>query len=116
MQPIVEDLPDSEKPIQSAQAAARSNPISHLAIADRFDITMPNKQEENQLSEIWAYAQGLAKSESIPDIVWEVINLENRLGSPRLGESRLDRLYRYCKLRKSEEQIQNEIKSLYHLR
>lgn len=106
----VEELPS--KDIQSPQAVARSEPIAHLALAPRFQIDMPNKQEDGKLSEIWAYAQGVAKSENIPDIIWEVIHLEGVLGAPRLGESRLDRLYRYCKLKRQERTIQEQLKSL----
>lgn len=112
MEPIVEDLPDSGKPIQSPQAAARDEPIAHLILAPRFDIDTPNKQEDGKLAEVWAYAQMTAKSADIQDILWEVIHLENVLGAPRLGESRLDRLYRYAKLKRQEAQIQRDLKDV----
>ncbi len=108
----VEPLPDSQQPVQSPVAAARSEPIAHLSLAPRFGIDTPNKQEESQLAEVWAYAQSKAKSENIPDIMWEVVHLEGVLGSPKLGESRLDRLYRYAKLRRQEAQIQTELKDV----
>jgi len=108
---IVEDLPGNNQPIQSPQAAARTETM-HLAIADRFGVVNANKEEENKLAEIWAYAQGMAKSENIPDIIWEVVHLEGVLGAPRLGESRLDRLYRYTKLKRQEAQIQQELKDV----
>lgn len=109
MEVTVEDLP--ETPAESPQAAARSD-FMHMAIAQRFDITSPTKEEDKQLSEIWAWAQGMAKSENIPDIVWEVIHLENVLGSPRIGEARLDRVYRYVKLKRQEAQIQQELRDV----
>lgn len=109
----VETIPDSDQPdTRTPQAAARSDAISHLALAPRFSIDMPNKQEEGKLAEIWAWAQGTAQSEDIQDVIWEVINLEGVLGAPRLGESRLDRLYRYAKLRRQEAQIKEEIKDV----
>lgn len=111
----IEDLPESSQPIQSPVAAARDNQVSHLALAPRFQITDPSKEEEGKLAEIWAYAQGVAKSESIQDIIWEVMHTENVLGSPRLGESRLDRIYRYCKLRRQEKQIQEELKGVSNI-
>lgn len=114
MNPIVEDLPQSEQPIQSPQAAARHDNIAHYVLAPRFGIDMPNKQEDGQLAELWAYAKGMAKSENIPDIIWEVIHLEGVLGSPRLGEGRLDRLYRYAKLKRMESQIQEDLKNVTH--
>lgn len=114
MQPQVEDLPESEQPIQSPQAAARSEPVAHLALAPRFNIDIPNEQEENKLAEVWAYATGVAKTENISDIIWEVIHLEGVLGAPRLGESRLDRLYRYAKLKRQEAKIQEDLKNVTH--
>lgn len=114
MEPTVEDIPEADQPVkvESPQAAARSDPVSHLALAPRFNIDMPTKQEENKLAEIWAFAQGLAKSENIPDIIWEVIHLEGIVGAPRLGESRLDKLYKYAKLRRHEAQIQSELRNV----
>lgn len=109
----VENLPeDKSEKTQSPQASARSDPITHLALAPRFGISDPDKQEEGKLAEIWAFAQGQANSESIQDIIWEVIHLEGMLGVPRLGESRLDRLYRYAKLKRQEAQIQSELKDV----
>lgn len=114
MNPIIEDLPQSEQPIQSPQAAARQDNIAHYALAPRFDIDQPDKQEDGKLAEIWAYAQSVAKSETIPDVIWEVIHLEGVLGAPRLGESRLDRLYRYCKLKRGEAEIQEQLRNVTH--
>ncbi|MCA9313734.1 hypothetical protein KDA08_05495 [Candidatus Saccharibacteria bacterium] len=107
----VEELPQEQK-TQSPQATARTDNVAHYALADRFGIVNANKEEDGKLAEIWAFAQGQAKSENIPDIVWEVVHLEGVLGSPRLGESRLDRLYRYCKLKRQESAIQNELKGV----
>lgn len=110
---IVEDLPnDVPKPVESPEAAARKDAVSHLAIKDRFNIDNPTQQEEKKLAEIWAYASRIAESEDINDIIWEVIHLEGVLGAPRLGESRLDRLYRYAKLRKQESVIKQELKEV----
>jgi len=108
----VENLPDSQKPIQSPQATARTEPVAHLALANRFGIDIPNKEEDGKLAEIWAHAQGIAKSADVQDILWEVIHLEGVLGAPKLGESRIDRLYRYAKLRRQEAQIQGELQNV----
>lgn len=111
---IVEDIPESEQTpeIKSPQAAAREDAVSHLALAPRFNLSNPDKQDEAKLAEIWAYAKNIANSDNIPDIVWEVIHLEGVIGSPRLGESRLDKLYRYVRLRRQEAQIKTELKNV----
>jgi hypothetical protein len=107
----VENVEDSTT-IQSPQASARSDAVAHLALAPRFNIDSPNKEEEGKLSEIYAYAQGVSKSADIQDVLWEVMHLEGVLGAPRLGEARIDRLYRYCKLKRQEAQIQSELKNV----
>lgn len=107
----VEDVP-VDKPIKSPQAEARSEPVAHLVLAPRFNINSPSKEEDGKLAEVWAYAQGVANSEDIQDILWEVVHLEGVLGAPRLGESRLDKLYRYAKLKRQEAQIQQELKDV----
>jgi hypothetical protein len=110
---LVEDLPENtSQTIQSPQAAARSDAVAHLALAPRFNIDTPTKQEEGKLAEIWALAQGVAKSADIQDVLWEVIHLEGVLGAPRLGESRLDRLYKYAKLKRQEAQIQRGLQDV----
>lgn len=112
MNPTVEDLPQSDKPIQSPQGAARSEPVAHFVLAPRFNIDIPNKQEDGKLAEVWAYAGQMAQSDDIQEILWEVIHLEGVLGAPRLGESRLDRLYKYAKLKRQENQIQQELRDV----
>lgn len=110
---VVEEIPDnSPTDPQSPVAAARSDAISHLALAPRFDLSSPTKEDENKLAEIWAYAKGVAGSSEIPDVIWEVIHLEGVLGAPRLGESRLDRLYRYAKIKRQITQKQEELRNV----
>lgn len=112
----VESLPAKPNtPEQSPQAAARGDSVAHLALSSRFNIDTPSKQEEQQLAEVWALGAQLAKSDNIQDILWEVIHLEGVLGAPRLGEPRLDRLYRYAKLKRQEAQIQGDLKNVVGL-
>jgi hypothetical protein len=111
MEVTVEELPSKDND-KSPVASARSDVVAHYALNNRFNITSPSKEEDSKLAEIWAYAKGNSKSDNIPDIVWEVIHLEGVIGSPKLGESRLDKLYKYCKLRRQEAQIQSEMKNV----
>ena len=107
----VEDLPDNGQ--QVAEPAAHSADTSeHLVLAQRFEVDSPSKTEENKLREVWEYARNKATVKDLQNTMWEVIHLEGVLGAPRLGESRLDRLYRYCKLKRQEAQIQYELKNV----
>lgn len=107
----VEDIPDQPQPAVTS-VGQNPNPGEHLAIAERFNITTPNKEENEKLSTIWNYVKSQGEERSMGDIIWEVINLEQTLGAPKLGESRLDKLYRYVSLRINEARIQEQLKDV----
>lgn len=88
------------------------DPTEHLAIAHRFNIQLPTKEESSKLKTIWDYVKQQGDERPIGDIVWEVINMEQKLGAPSLGETRLDKLYRYVKLRVQESRIQEELRDV----
>lgn len=109
---IVEDLPQDQQSPGSPAVAVQTDPVEHLALAERYGIDSANKEESGKLAEIWGYAKGLSESKEITDVIWQVMHLEQMLGAPRLGESRLDRLYRFSKLKRHESQIQEELKGV----
>jgi hypothetical protein len=106
----VEEIADNSP--QTPQPAMPSTPAPHLVLANRFEIDSPSKNEDNKLREVWDYARSQSNTKDSQDVLWQVIHLEGLLGAPRLGESRLDRLYRYCKLKRQESQIQSELKNV----
>lgn len=108
----VENIPADEVGATPAQATAPSDTTTHLLLANRFNIDTPTKEEDGKLREIWQYAQSMTDSSDLQEILWQAIHLENTLGAPRLGESRLDKLYRFTKLKRQESQIQRELKDV----
>lgn len=110
MDVIVESIPDQDNVKQPTTRAATG--VEHMAIAERFNITTPTKEESEKLSSIWSYVKQQGEERSIPDIVWDVISLEQKIGSPKIGESRLDKLYRYVNLRVQEARIQEELRNV----
>lgn len=107
----VEDLPVEEQDL-SPEVDQAVEPTEHLALLQHFNIDIPNKQETGKLMEVWDYGKQMSKTGDLQDIIWQVISLERTLGAPRLGESRLDRLYRWAKLKRQETQIQEQLKSV----
>lgn len=105
----VEDLPKQDT---QAEVDPTVEPTEHLALLQHFNIDIPNKQETGKLQEIWEYGKKMSKSGDIQDVIWQVMHLERTLGAPRLGESRLDRLYRWAKLKRQETRIAEELKSV----
>jgi hypothetical protein len=108
---VVEDLSDGQEPTSAVPAQPTSS-IEHLAIASRFNADPDNKEDNKKLAEIWQFAKSKSNSQEINDLIWEVMHLESILGATRIGESRLDRVYRYCKLRRQESIIQQELKNV----
>lgn len=108
---IIEELPTNDVP-QTSQTDQPTNEIAHLSIAQRFGVENPNKQDDNKLAEIWDYVRQNSGKTEIPDLVWEVMHIENQIGTPRIGESRLDKVYRYCKLRRQASIIDGQLKSI----
>ncbi len=108
MDVVVEDI-DGADPIASR---ANPNPVEHLAIAERFNISTPTKEEDEKLATIWGYVKSKGGERGISDVIWDVINMEQTLGSPRLGETRIDKLYKYVKLRIDEARIQGLLKDV----
>lgn len=107
----IEELPEENRPSSDATSTSKeSGDVEHLAIADRFNIDTPTKEEGEKLQTIWSWVKQKDVERPIHDIVWDVINLEMTIGSPKLGETRLDKLYKYVKLRMNEARIQEQLK------
>ncbi len=106
----IETIDDAPQAVTTV--ATTQNPSEHLAIAERFNIQLATKEENEKLSTIWGYVKAKGGEREMSDVIWDVINLELQLGSPKLGESRLDRLYKYVKLRMGEARIQAELKDV----
>ena len=110
---LVEDIPKQDSPpVNRNTIALSTEPVEHLAIASRFNIDTPTKEEGEKLSTIWGYVKSKGDATSMSDLIWQVINLEQTVGAPKLGETRLDKLYRYVQLRIQESRIQEELKDV----
>lgn len=108
---IVEDIPQDEQPHKNITTVpAQTDSGEHLAIAGRYSITIPTKEEDEKLQTIWGWVKQQKGERPIQDIIWDVINLEGTIGSPNLGQTRLDKLYKYVKLRINEARIQEQLK------
>jgi len=105
----VEEIPKDEKPALGAEPAILTDPVEHLSISRHFNVDTPNKEEDGMLREVWAHGKAMSELGSIPDVIWQIMHVEQTLGAPKLGESRLDRVYRYAKLRRQEQMIQEQL-------
>lgn len=104
----VESLPEDK----SAAVASNPDDSSHLMLSGHFDIPHPTKEEDAKLREIWLHGMSLSRSGDFQDVLWQVMNLRRSLGAPRLGESPLDKVYRWAKLKRQQEQIEHELRQV----
>lgn len=104
----VEDLPQEKN--ESPKTVVGSEPLEHMMIANRYNVDTPNKDESKKLMEIWEYGKNISKTKDSQDVIWQIMHLEGVLGAPKLGESKLDKVYRWVKLKKQESMIQEELK------
>lgn len=107
----VEPLPQDSRPPENVTTVASStDSVEHMAIAQRFNIDTPTKEENEKLQTIWSWVKQKGGERSTSDVIWDVINLEGTVGSPKLGETRLDKIYKYVRLRINEARIQEQLK------
>jgi hypothetical protein len=110
MEVIVEDLPNNQE--SSPEPSQNVDSINHLILTSHFDISSPSKEDENKLRTIYEHGLTLSKTGEPHDVLWQVMNLRRSLGAPRLGESSLDRVYRWSKLKSQQSYIEQELKNV----
>ena len=73
-----------------------------------FNIDSPTSEQSGQLKAIWDFFDGKSEVERL----YQVKQLENRLGMPPLGQSRFSKIYEYVKLSNqidAMEKLRNEL-------
>lgn len=84
---------------------------SHIeeAVLNRMaDIIGEDGEELNKILD-WIKARG---AESPEQMLWEFRNIINTLSAPRIGESKLKRVYRYIALDKSVREAKKEMQNM----
>jgi len=109
---IVEEIPQEERDDKVASPATQTDNIEHLILAPQFRIDAPSSDEKNKLAEVWQLGKSLSKTGATHDVIWQVKHLMMTLGAPTPGESSLDRIYRYAKLKRQIRQAETELKYL----
>lgn len=92
-------IAEQNKPVSSPSAIASD--VDHSTpLAGFLSISEPTAEQREQLKAVWAYAENSTEDKSTASLLYAIQKIENRLSSPRLGETRLDKVYRYVKLQK----------------
>jgi len=102
----------SDPQARAAEPSAPAQDLSHMMIAQHFDVTSGDEQAENKLREIWELGKQLSQTGDPQDIMWQVLHLERTLGAPQMGELRLDKVYKWAKLKRQEAYIQSQLRGM----
>lgn len=103
-----------EQPDHSGPQGSETPPTpnDHLVLRQHFNIDMPTEFENKKLAAIWEFAKSKSKTGDMSDVMWQVIHLSGDLGAPRLGESKLDKVYRWVTLKTQESRIQEQLRQV----
>ncbi len=96
---VVEKKP---KPVEVPHDAPTSAEPDLSSFQSMLGIQEPNTQEKDQLKTIYSKTE----AKSMPSLMMALRGFENRLSAPKLGETRLGKLYHYVKAQKTVEEAE----------
>lgn len=70
--------------------------VPYPALKDYFGVDDVSDAQKAKFETIWKHFSD--EADSVGDLMYKLRQLENRLGSPAIGESRLTRIYSYVKI------------------
>jgi hypothetical protein len=94
-------IPDGMTPEELAGKLAE---VSKIQIQGFFGLNDLSPAESKMLSEMSTLFNGKQDA----DLLWEIRNIENRIGTPPLGMSRLQHVYNYLNIQKQITQLESK--------
>jgi hypothetical protein len=70
--------------------------VPYPALKDYFNVDEVTDGQKDKFEVIWKYFGD--EADGVGDLLYKMRQLENRLGSPAIGESRLTKMYNYVKI------------------
>jgi len=109
IEPVAQPEPMADIP-QSAEQTGIGMDIHAMKLEGFFGIQNPSSEEQKSLSEMTRLLNG--NNMDVVDFLWEVKNVENRIGTPPLGMSRLQHTYNFIKINSQILDLEKE-RNLY---
>lgn len=94
------------KPVEVPHDAPTSAEPDLSSFQSMLGIQEPNTQEKDQLKTIYEWVYSKTEVKSMPSLMMALRGFENRLSAPKLGETRLGKLYHYVKAQKTVEEAE----------
>lgn len=73
-------------------------------------LSNPTGHELGEMKVIWEYLREV--STGVGDLLYQFRQLENRMSPPKLGESRLGKVYNYVTIQSKVKQYEKELESM----
>jgi hypothetical protein len=90
------------------QPGAANEDFTYLPLEKMLGLDDAKPQERQQVKEVWDHF----KSDTTADKLYQIRSLENKLGVPRLGESRLGKIYNYVKMTQQIKELEDQRNAL----
>lgn len=97
----MDDIAVTPKTPDSSGSVGVNNPVP-VQLQSYFHISNPSPEEQEQIKTVWDFFDGKDEVERL----YQVKQLENRLGQPNIGETRFSKVYEYVKLTNQIKQIE----------
>lgn len=85
--------------------------VDYTPIQGMLGVEEPTSSDKDNLKDVWTYFNPDGKK-SAAEVMWAVRDVENKLEPARMGETRLNKIYEYVKLRKTIEENERLLKLL----
>jgi hypothetical protein len=99
------DQPDDSQPIDQVVPAAHETVFiaSHHVLKDFFEIDRVGYLEDEKLAYIWEYLREKYPKAPLQEYLHQLRMIENKVGQPRIGQSRLSLVHDYLRAQKMVE-------------
>lgn len=87
----IEEMAD--QPVEDGRAQIK---IDYPQLTEYFNVESPSDAQKDKIATIFEYFADEANS--LGDLMYKMRILESRLGSPAIGESRLQKMYNYVRI------------------
>ena len=104
---VTEDKTPEAKVVEQTVGVVEE--IAHPALKDYFNMDKSSDATTRKLSDVAEYFKD---AEGTGEMLYQLRQLENRLGEPRVGENRLDKVHRYIKITANITDLEAERDSL----
>jgi hypothetical protein len=92
----VSETPQDGYSLPTKDGVSANISVPYPALKDYFNVESVTDAQKAKFEVIWNHFSD--EADSVGDLMYKLRQLENRLGSPAIGESRLTRLYSYVKI------------------